>query len=92
VVGEDFPAFVTEVGVQRGWAAVRVRAVSGFEGGFFGEDLPEHTCGDSGIDESVSGGEKCVVVIVESFFKGLGVCSELLLQGCLCTEPCDIHG
>ena len=79
VVREDFPAFVTEAGVQGGWMAVGVRAVPRFEGGFFGEDSPEHTRGDSGVNESVSGGEKVIVVVMEAVFKGFGACGELLL-------------
>ena len=47
MIGEDFPTFVAKAGVQGGWSTIRVRAVAWFEGGFFGEDSPEHACGDS---------------------------------------------
>ena len=79
VVGEDFPAFVTEAGVQGMWAAVRVRAMVRLEWGFFGEYAPEHTCGDSGVNELMGGGEEVVVGFVKVLLEGLGGSGELLL-------------
>jgi len=79
VVGEDLPTFVAEVGVHGGWAMIGVRAVSWLEGGFFGEDSPEHACGNSGVDESVGGGKKIVMIGMEMIFEGLGACGEFLL-------------
>jgi len=59
--------------------AIRVRAMSRLEGGFFGEDSSEHMCGNSGIDELVGCSEKVIVVAVETIFKGFGACGEFLL-------------
>jgi len=92
VVGENFPTLVAEVGVQGTWAAIRVVTVLRFEGGFIGKNLPEHTHGDLGVDESVGGSEKVIVVVVEALLEIFGVCGELLLQGYLCTVPRDIRG
>jgi len=92
VVGEDFPALIAETGIQGGRTAIRVGAVSLFEGGFFSEDSPEHTCGDSGINESMGGGEEVVVIIVEAVFEDFGTCGQFLLQGRLSAEPRDVCG
>jgi len=91
MVREDFPTLIAEAGVQGGRAAVRMQARSLLERGFFGENSLEHACGDLGVDESVSGGEEVVVVVMEPVFKGLGTCGELLLQGRLGAEPRDVR-
>ena len=41
VVGEDFPAFITEAGVHGSGASIRVRSSQGVKGVFIGEDAPE---------------------------------------------------
>ena len=92
MVGEDFPTLVAEMGVQGTGATIRVRAMLRLERGFIGEDSPEHTCGDLGVDESVGSSEEVVMVVMEALLEFSGVCGKLLLQGCLCAELCDIHG
>jgi len=92
MVGEDFPTFVAEAGVQGGRAAVRVRAGSLLERGFFSENSPKHACGDSGVDESMSGGEEVVMVVMKLVLKGFGTCGEFFLQGRLGMEPRNIRG
>ena len=74
VVGKDLPTLVAETRVQGSWTAIRVGTVAWLEGGFFGEDSPEHTHGDSGINELVGGGEEGVVIIVEAVFEDFGIC------------------
>jgi len=58
-----------------------VGTVVGLERGFVGEYALEHTCGDSGVDESVGGGEQVVVITVESVSEGFCGGGEFLLQG-----------
>ena len=79
VVGKDFPAFITEAGVQGMWAVIRVRTVVCLEGGFIGKYMPEHMCGDSSVDELMGGAEEVVVVVVKALLEGLGGISEFLL-------------
>jgi len=41
VAGEDFPAFIAEVGVRGKRTPIRVRSSQGVKGVFVGEDAPE---------------------------------------------------
>src|SRR5712671_2723536 len=63
-----------------------------FEGGFVGEDSPEHMCGDLSVNESMGGGEQVVVVTVEAIFEGFGSGGELLLQSELSPVLGDVGG
>jgi len=72
VVGKDLPTLVAEMRIQGGRSAIRVGTVSWLEGGFFGEDSPEHMRGDSGINELVGSGEEGIVITMEAVFEDFG--------------------